>query len=286
MKFTVALAQIAPALGDLTKNMDLYKKSAKEARKRGADLVVFPELSLTGYFLKDMVPDVAQRLDSAIMKDLCRLSREISIVVGFVEESHDFRFFNSAAYLEGGKIVHVHRKVYLPTYGMFDEQRYFATGDRVRVFNTRFGRMGMLVCEDVWHLTCGCILCLDEVEYVIGISSSPGRGMSTPGKPGTADTWERLNWSYAKFFGVYVMYCNRGGFEDGVNFWGGSQVVAPGGEIVAQGGYLKEDLVVAAVDSDRIRRERIASPILRDERIDVTLDELKRIKAGRVNESM
>jgi len=286
MKFTVALAQIAPALGDLTRNVDLYKKAVEEARKQGANLVVFPELSLTGYFLKDMVPDVAQRLDGEVMKELCRMSQDVSIVVGFVEESHDFRFFNSAAYLEDGKIVHVHRKVYLPTYGMFDEQRYFATGDRVRVFTSKLGRMGMLVCEDVWHLTCGCLLCLDGVEYVIAISSSPGRGMSTPGKMSTADTWERLNWSYAKCFGVYVLYANRVGFEDGVNFWGGSQVVAPGGDVVARGSYAKEDLVVTPVDSEVIRRERIGSPMLRDERIDVTLDELKRIKAARVHGPM
>ena len=286
MKFTVALAQIAPALGDLARNVKLYKAAVEQARRGGANLIVFPELSLTGYFLKDMVPDVAQRLDSAVMKDLCKLSREISIVVGFVEESDDFRFFNAAAYLEDGKIVHVHRKVYLPTYGMFDEQRYFATGDRVRGFDSKYGRMGLLVCEDAWHLTCGCLLCLDKVEYVIAISSSPGRGMSTAGKLGTADTWERLNWSYAKFFGVYLIYANRGGFEDGVNFWGGSEVVSPGGEVVARGAYLKEDLVLAAVDSEVIRRERIGSPMLRDERIDVTLDEMKRIKAARVNEAM
>ena len=146
-------------------------------------------------------------------------------------------------------------------------------------------QVGLSVCEDAWHLSCGSLLCMDEVEYVIVISSSPGRGMSTPGKPGTADTWERLIWTYAKFFGVYVLYSNRVGFEDGVNFWGGSAVVAPGGEVVARGSYQKEDLVAAPVDSEMIRRERISSPMLRDERIDVTLDELQRIKAARVKES-
>jgi len=285
MKFNVALAQISPALGDLGKNLELYKKTIADAREKGAHLVVFPELSLTGYFLKDMVPDMAQRLDSEVMKELCHLSKGISIVVGFVEESRDFQFFNSTAYLEDGRVAHVHRKVYLPTYGMFDEQRYFATGDKVRAFTTKFGRMGMLICEDAWHLTCGCVLCLDEVEHVIVISSSPGRGIAAKQKLATAETWERLNWSYAKFFGVYVIYANRAGFEDGVNFWGGSEIIAPGGDVVVRCPYHKEDLVVALVNSDLIRHERIASPMLRDERIDVTLDELKRIKAARLSEA-
>jgi predicted amidohydrolase len=166
---------------------------------------------------------------------------------------------------------------------MFDEQRYFATGDRVLAFTTQFGRMGILVCEDAWHLTCGCVLCLDEVEHIIAISSSPGRGVGTAQKLATAEAWERLNWTYAKFFGVYVIYANRAGFEDGVNFWGGSEIVSPGGEVIVQAPYHKEDLVVASVDSETVRRERIASPMLRDERIDVTLDELKRIKSARLN---
>lgn len=285
MKFTVALAQINPVLGDLARNLALYKKAIAQARKKGAQIVVFPELSLTGYFLKDMVPEVAQRLDSDIMKELCELSRNISIVAGFVEESNDFRFFNSAAYIEDGKIVHVHRKVYLPTYGMFDEQRYFASGDKVRGFNSKLGRMGLLICEDVWHLTCGCILSLDEVEYMIAISSSPGRGMANKDKLATAEVWQRLNWSYAKFFGVYLIYVNRVGFEDGVNFWGGSEIVEPGGNVAARASYLNEELVVAQVDSEIIRRERVAYPMLRDERIEVTLDELRRIKDAQINVS-
>lgn len=286
MRFTVALAQISPALGDLARNLGLYEACIEQALKAKASLIVFPELSLTGYFLKDMAPEVAQRVEGEALQRLCRRSKDISIVAGFVEESAEFRFFNSAAYLEGGKVVHIHRKVYLPTYGMFDEQRYFATGDRVRVFESKLGRMGMLVCEDVWHLACGCIMCLDEVQYVIGISSSPGRGMGCSGRLATAETWERLNWCYAKFFGVYVLYANRVGFEDGVNFWGGSEVVAPGGMVVARGSYLKEDLVLASVDTEAIRQERISSPMLRDERLEVTLDELKRIKASRTGRSV
>jgi predicted amidohydrolase len=135
-------------------------------------------------------------------------------------------------------------------------------------------------------MTCGCLLSLDETEYVVIISSSPGRGIATKQKLATAETWERLNWSYSKFFGAYVIYANRVGFEDGVNFWGGSEILSPGGEVVVRCPHLKEDMVVAMVSADLVRRERIASPMLRDERIDVTLDELKRIKTHRVREGM
>src|SRR5215471_2612036 len=145
--FTVAAAQIAPRLGDLEANMALYEAEVREARGRGVELLVFPELSLTGYFLKDMVSTVALRLDGAEVAKLRELSRGMGLVAGLVEETPEYRFYNSAVYFEDGEIRHVHRKIYLPTYGLFDEGRYFARGDRIRSFPSRFGRMAILICE-------------------------------------------------------------------------------------------------------------------------------------------
>src|SRR5574337_1280316 len=127
-RYTIALAQINPALGDLERNLALHEKAAEEAIVHGASLVVFPELSLTGYFLKDIVSSVASPLTSSILDRLRDLSRRIDLVIGLVEESHAHLFYNAALYLSMGEIQHVHRKVYLPTYGIFDEQRYLSEG--------------------------------------------------------------------------------------------------------------------------------------------------------------
>ncbi len=122
MKIKVNIAQIKPTLGNVNKNLEIMIKNIEKAISENADLVVFPELSLTGYLVKDMVPNVAIKKNS-IPKELLELSKKISIIFGAVEEDEDFRFYNSAFYLEDGELKHVHKKVYLPTYGLFDEFR-------------------------------------------------------------------------------------------------------------------------------------------------------------------
>ena len=277
MDFTVALAQIKPKLGCLDDNMALIEAAIEKGIAAGADLVVFPELALTGYFLKDLVPEVALRLDAPQIEKLKLLSRQISIAIGLVEVSSDFRFFNSALYLEQGEIRHVHRKVYLPTYGLFDEQRYLARGDRFRAFDTRFGRVGILICEDMWHLSAPYILAMDGAMTLICLSSSPGRGVSGSEGLGSAAAWQKLTSTTAMFLNCRVFYCNRVGYEDGINFWGGSEAIAPSGEVTDRGALLDEDFVVAKVDGGALRRERIFSPMMRDENLAITVKELKRI---------
>jgi len=281
MDFTVALAQIKPKLGCLADNMALIEDAIEKGIAEGAHLIVFPELALTGYFLKDLVPDVAIGLDAPQITRLKLLSRRISIAVGLVEVSADYRFFNTALYLEGGEIRHLHRKVYLPTYGLFDEQRYLARGERFRAFDTRFGRVGMLICEDMWHLSAPYILAMDGATTLICLSSSPGRGLSEAEGLGSAAAWQRLTSTTAMFLNCRVLYCNRVGFEDGINFWGGSEVIAPSGEMTKRGSILEEDFVLAQVEEGALRRERIFSPMMRDENLAVTLKELKRIDRER-----
>jgi predicted amidohydrolase len=280
MDFTAVLAQIKPKLGCVADNLALIEERIEAAKNAGADLIVFPELALTGYFLKDLVPEVARPLDSPEIRRLAELSRDISIAVGFVEESSDYRFFNSALYLEDGAIRHLHRKVYLPTYGLFDEQRYLARGERFRAFDTRFGRMGMLICEDMWHLSASYILAMDGATTLICLSSSPGRGVEGE-TLGSASAWQQLTATTAMFLNCRILYCNRVGYEDGVNFWGGSEYVAPSGESIIRGNLLEEDAVSATLDQGSLRRERIFSPMLRDENLSVTLRELGRIERER-----
>jgi predicted amidohydrolase len=276
-RLSVALAQMDPALGDRGRNLERHRQWVKQAAEAGATLLVFPELSLTGYFLKDLVSENAIQLEGKEMRDLAALSTELDVVLGTVIESPDHRYFNASLYFSQGELVHVHRKVYLPTYGMFDEQRYFAPGDRFRSFATPFGRAGILVCEDIWHLPSAYILSLEGVDMIICPSSSPGRGITTDERLGTAESYRLVCRTYAQFLTTFFLYCNRVGFEDGANFWGGSMVIGPNGDIIAQHEDAEEALVLATIDLADVRRERLANPLLRDERIELTINELRRV---------
>ena len=276
-RLSVALAQIDPALGDRGRNIERHRDWVKQAAAAGAQLLVFPELSLTGYFLKDLVSENAIQLDGPQLRDLAALSTGLDVVMGAVIESPDHRYFNASLYFSRGELIHVHRKVYLPTYGMFDEQRYFAPGDRFRSFATPFGRAGMLVCEDIWHLSSAYILSLQGVDMIICPSSSPGRGITTDERLGTAESYGLVCRTYAQFLTTFFLYCNRVGFEDGANFWGGSMVIGPNGDIIAQQQDADEALVLATLDLADVRRERLANPLLRDERLELTINELRRV---------
>src|SRR5574337_2034646 len=278
-RYTIALAQINPALGDLERNLALHEKAAEEAIVHGASLVVFPELSLTGYFLKDIVSSVASPLTSSILDRLRDLSRRIDLVIGLVEESPEHLFFNAALYFASGEIRHVHRKVYLPTYGIFDEQRYLAEGSQIRTFRAEIGRSAILICEDMWHPSAVCVASLEGMEILISPSASPGRGGLEEGQTfANARAWETINRAYAQLFTCYILYANRVGYEDGACFWGGSEVIVPSGEPMAKAEYLSEQILVAEIDPAEVRRAKMLNPLVRDERLDVTFRELERVR--------
>jgi len=277
----VALAQIAPVLADRERNLPLHLAQIEAARQQGADLIVFPELSLTGYFVRDMVPDVALGCGAPEIRRLVEAAGPAALVAGFVEESPQHRFYNAAFYAEGGRIAHVHRKVYLPTYGLFDEQRYFAAGDRLQAFDSaRLGRVGLLICEDLWHLSVAGVMQAEEVDWLIWLANSPARGVDGP-RIRTAETYDHLSRCFAQMLGAVVILVNRVGFEDGLCFWGGSRVVGPDGQLLAEAPLLDEALTVATVDLAELRRQRTITPLARDERLLLTIEELNRIKRGR-----
>ena len=279
MSFRVGMAQINPKLGDVAANMALYEAGVRQAADQDVHLVVFPELSLTGYFLRDMVPDVAVRLSSPEMERLQALSRDVSLVAGLVLESEDHRFFNTAVYLEDGEVRHIHRKVYLPTYGMFDEQRYFARGGRLRAFDTRHGRLALLICEDLWHPSTVHLAALDGALTILCPSSSPLRGVTDGAEQDdNARYWELITRSYAETYGVFVVHANRVGFEDGVGFWGGSGILDPFGRTVCKADYYEEAFVAGEVSDEVVRRKRTQAPLMRDEDVDLTIRELERIR--------
>ncbi len=280
MKLTLALAQINTKLGDVDANLEKHLALAEQARKSDARLIVFPELSLTGYVLQDIAATIAHRPtdDDPVFRKLLKASRELDMVVGFVEEDERYRFYIAAAYLSGGKVVHVHRKVYPPTYGIFDERRYFAAGDSFRAFDTDFGRVGILICEDFWHASSPYTLWMDGADILLFTSASPGRGV-TEEILGSAKWVETVNQTYAGLFTTFVAHANRVGFEDGLNFWGTSTVFDPDGKLIAQAPNDQEGLTLAELDLAQLRRTRMRLPLLRDERPEVVLRELKRIQS-------
>lgn len=277
----VAMAQIAPALGDVPRNLTLHLEQIEAARRQQADLIVFPELSLTGYFVRDMVPDLALSPDGPEIRQLLDAAGPMAMVLGLIEESPRHRFYNVALWAEGGRVVHAHRKVYLPTYGLFDEQRYFAAGERIVAFDTaRFGRVGILICEDFWHLSAAAVMQAEEIDLLVCPSNSPVRGVEGP-KVRIAETYEQLGRAFAQLLGAAVIVVNRVGFEDGLCFWGGSIAIGPDGRAIAQAPMLDPALELAAFDPLELRRQRLITPLGRDERLLVTIEEFNRIRRRR-----
>lgn len=282
MRLTAALAQMYPKLGDVKTNLARHLDWIRQADEQGADLIVFPELSLTGYYVQDMAPEVAIRAtrDDEHFRALLDASASgPDIVFGFVHADTRQRFYIASAYLSRGECRHIHHKVYLPTYGMFDDGRYFDQGGSIRAFDTRFGRVGLLICEDFWHMSAPYILWQDRADLLIFSSSSPSRGVSaSEGGRLTVARWvELMTQAYASAFTAYVLHVNRVGYEDGKNYWGGSGIVNPDGEFLTRGQYFDEALIVQEIDLNQIHRTRSQLPLLRDERPHLVQRELARI---------
>lgn len=280
MKIRIGLAQIEMTLGDLHGNLQKHLAFVEQAKQADVDLLIFPELSLTGYILQDLNQQVAAHPspENPIFGPLLEASTDMDLVVGFVEEDERHRFYIAAAYLSGGQALRVQRKVYLPTYGLFDDARYFALGNDIRAFDTRFGRVGILICEDFWHASPPYLLWLDGADLFIATSASPGRGITGSSEQLSTARWvEHVLQAYAGLFTNYVVHTNRVGIEDGLIFWGGSVVYGPDGEMIKQAPYFEEHLTITNIDTRNLRHTRAQLPLLRDERPELTLRTLQRI---------
>lgn len=279
MHLSLGLAQIYPKLGDRQANLDKHLAFIAQAKAEGCDLVIFPELSLTGYQVQDLVPEVAIRPLAAdpYYGPLLEASRELDIVFGFIHQDTRERFKIASAYLSQGETLHIHHKIYLPTYGMFDEGRYFDAGESARAFDTRFGRAGMLICEDFWHVSPAYLLWMDGADLLIFTSASPSRGLDQSDRLSGSRWVELVNQAYGSLYTNYVIHCNRVGYEDGKNFWGGSSVVAPDGEFLVHGRYFDEALLTCTIDLNEVHRMRSRLPLLRDENPHMVLRELGRV---------
>ena len=288
----LALAQIAPVLGNLAQNLALHEEKIAESRTAGADLVIFPELGLTGYQLQDLAPEVAMRRTDPRLAALAKLtSGGPSAVVSFVESTDDHRLFAAAALLEAGEVCHVARKCYLPTYGLFDERRFLAAGDAIRATRAALGGpavagdvgVGIGVCEDFWHPTLPAILAQDGAELLVNAAAGPARGASVDADQGlgSAASWGTLLRATAALTTSYVAFTNRVGVDESLIFWGGSRVIGPDGVVIAEAPLFEEALLLAEIDLDEVARARSALPLLRDERLELTRREYDRIIATR-----
>ena len=275
----IALAQIAPKLGDVEANVALHLEVLEKARKKRAGLVVFPELGLTGYTLKDLTEEVA--LDPARDPNFQRIvaaTKGLSAVVGFVEESPADRglFFNAAAFIADGRLVHVHRKVYLPTNGLFEEAKFFAPGRELRAFEAPFGRAGLLICRDFLHYGASYVHYASGADMIVCISAAPGRGVEGGEAFATSRMWELMGEAMSYFSTAFVLYANRVGIEDGVTFAGGSFIFAPGGRLAGRAADLDPRLLVRKIDLDEVRDARRRWLFKRDEKPEVVLRSLER----------
>jgi predicted amidohydrolase len=264
----VGLAQIDGRLGDVEANAERHLDWIGRARDAGVDLLVFPELSLTGYRLLHLTPRVALPLDAPVITRLADAAGDMRVVLGLIEEGDRGGLYNSAVLLSEGAVPHVHRKVYLPTYGIFQDQRFFRPGRRLDLAPLPWGRAGVLVCEDLWHPELARRLSVAGAKLLIVPSAGPGR-LGAGEEPASHESWATLTRATALLNTCWVVYCNRVGWEEGAFYPGGSHIVRPGGEVMEQAPFLDEHLLVAEIDLREADRLRWRLPLLDDERSDI-----------------
>lgn len=269
---TLALAQIDSVLGNVSRNVELHVEQIERAIAKKADAIIFPELSLTGYTLRDLNFEVA--LDPAaarVLDPIRNLSQQITIICGGVEEDKQAAVYNAAFVFEDGELIHTHRKIYPPTYGIFEEMRYFSRGNDLLTFESRrLGRVGVLVCEDLWHPVLPYVLAQEGAQLIVTIAASPtrldtGDDALASTEPQNYTTNREHHATYSRLLGVYLAFVNRVGVEDGVNFWGGSEVMQPSGEPCVVAKFFDPDLCFASLDPSQVRQARQLSRHFLDE---------------------
>ncbi|MFO7768791.1 MAG: nitrilase-related carbon-nitrogen hydrolase [bacterium] len=263
----VAVSQWNPVLGRLGPNVDKLEARVGEAEESGASLLVTPELGLTGYLLQDLVPEMAMDRDDPRLDPVADLSRRVSLAAGFVERGPDGQCYNAVGYWREGRLVHVHRKIYLPTYGMFDEARFFAPGRSLDVVGTPAGPAALLACEDLWHPAAVALAVQKGAAGLLVASAAPGRGIASGASELTSrGTWSDLLALYARLLGLWTLWSNRNGFEDGIHFSGGSLIVQPDrGEALAEGDHFADGTWTAELDPEAVGRVREGSGTVREE---------------------
>ena len=267
----LTLAQIDCALGDVPENVRRVRDALDRARADGADLVVFPELALTGYSIGQVDADVARSLGDPEVAGLLADTADLGCVVGFAEDG-PVHTYNSAACIDGGVVRHVHRKVHLPTYDIWEERKHFTPGGAMRAFDTRLGRMAILLCGDAWQPVLAVLAVQDGARVLIMPAAS-----TFGNREDVAREWNEITRFYARMLQCYVVFVNRVGAEPGLRFWGGSHIRDPWGEIVAEAPRDEPAFITAEVDLAAVRRRRREYPLIKEARLALLSRELDRL---------
>jgi predicted amidohydrolase len=254
-----ALAQISCKVGDKKHNINVMKKNIKRAKEKGANLVIFPELSLTGYLNRDLAYELAEPIPGSSINSLEEIAKKenIHIVFGMPEQSEKAHavLYNTAVLLGPDGFVGKYRKMHLPTHSVFEEKRYFRLGYEAPVFETELGKMGLTICYDMFFPEISRLLRLKGSQLIICISASPAV---------RSRFFEVFTAARALENTVFLAYVNLVGVENGLQFWGGSRTIAPDGSILAKAKYDEEDLVIGTMDYADLERAEAFVPTLRD----------------------
>jgi predicted amidohydrolase len=278
VRIKAGIAQIDCRLGDLQHNLQLHLQMMGQARSAGVELLLFPELSLTGYGLGGRVPEVALACKAPMVRELAQAAGDMTVVFGFVEEGPAAQFYNVAAAVRNGRVVHLHRKLNLPTYGRLEEGKLFGQGQRIDAFEiSEPWTAGLLICADLWNpalvhlaMSQGATVLLAPINSALGAVSDE---FSNP------KGWDLAVRFYAMMYGVPVLMANRVGTEGGARFWGGSCIVDPYGQILAHSADDTPCLLTADLYYDAVRSARFQLPTLRDANLPFVQREINRLAA-------
>lgn len=303
----VGIYQTSPVLLDLKANLEEVISKIHQGREKGAQLIIFPELALTGYFVGQRYHEVALRLDSKEIKQLTSATKGTAAVVGFIEESPSMNFYNSALVAVDGDILFAYRKLNLPNYGAFEERKYFAWGKQVPVFRLNGFSIGVFICNDLWHPSLPYLGVCQKAEIFVSIYNSSQGSMGS--EFSNIESWGIINTFYSRIFGIYNICANRVGEEsyeeirmvsdvpspqtstdqDSIpsceiktyRFWGGSEIINPFGKQVVKADFYEPDEIFGEISRDLLRRKKILLPYLRNDDPYFTHRELHRILYGK-----
>jgi predicted amidohydrolase len=296
--------QIEPKLLDLKGNLEQVLAKMQQGKEKGADLVVFPELALTGYFLGQRYHEVALRLDSKEIRRIAAATKGSAAVVGFIEESRSMNFYNSALVAVDGEILFAYRKLNLPNYGLFEERKYFSPGKQVPVFRLHDFNVAVFICNDLWHPSLPYLGVCQKADVFVTLFNSSEGSMGT--EFSNIESWGIINTFYSRVFGIYNISVNRVGKESweeklsvlaaetariaqpklrksllaeklSFRFWGGSEIINPFGQQIAKAALYEPDEIDAEISKDLLRRKKILLPYLRNDDPYFTHRELQRI---------
>jgi predicted amidohydrolase len=296
----VAVCQTSPVLLDLKANLGNIVSHIRKCGEKRADLIVFPELAMTGYFVHEKYHEVSLKMDSPEIKKIAKATKGTAAVVGFIEESQSMNFYNAALVAIDGEIKFSYRKLNLPNYGVFEERKSFSNGKRVMVFRHCGFNLAIFICNDLWHPSIPYLGVTQKADVFITIFNSSRGSMAS--EFDNIESWEIVNKFYSRIFGIYNICANRVG-EEGpprkrrktnsknstgkansqnhtqlkYRFWGGSEIINPFGKQIKKAKYFEEDSITAEISATPLRQKKIILPYLRNDDPYFTHRELERI---------